>query len=203
MNPYFLAITCRSIILFWITKNCLFLFNFKFQHLKPYICLVCSYKTGVKGNLDKHIRQVHGLVVVAKHTVELKMKYANFESGDIITKEGQLIASAKQRKELYRQYIEENTCRMTINSNEDKVPVDRESTHIPENNIIFHDEDERKERKIFIPFKPLSIDFQQESSNNYAMNLSSVNSSHTELSAPLIHSSEMATEDVLYMQGSS
>ena len=70
------------------------------------------------------------------------MKYVDFESGDIITKEGQLIASAKQRKELYRQYIEENTCRMTINSNEDKVPVDKETTRIPENNIRFH-EDER------------------------------------------------------------
>lgn len=61
---------------------------------------MCQYRTGVKGNVDKHIRSVHDLVVVTKHTVNLKMKYANFDSGDVITKDGRLVATAKERKAL-------------------------------------------------------------------------------------------------------
>ena len=75
------------------------------QHLKPFICPVCKYRTGVKGNLDKHIRQVHNLEVVSKHTVPLKMKYKQFEQGDVITKDGQLVASSKDRKALLQQEL--------------------------------------------------------------------------------------------------
>lgn len=71
-----------------------------FQDFKPYACPVCQYRTGVKGNVDKHIRTVHDLVVVTKHTVNLKMKYSNFDSGDVITKDGRLVATAKERKAL-------------------------------------------------------------------------------------------------------
>ncbi|XP_045171372.2 zinc finger and BTB domain-containing protein 24-like isoform X2 [Mercenaria mercenaria] len=70
------------------------------KDFKPYACPVCQYRTGVKGNVDKHIRTVHDLVVVTKHTVNLKMKYSNFDSGDVITKDGRLVATAKERKAL-------------------------------------------------------------------------------------------------------
>ena len=66
---------------------------------------MCKYRTGVKGNLDKHIRQVHSLEVVSKHTVPLKMKYKNFEQGDVITKDGHLVASAQERKALLQQEL--------------------------------------------------------------------------------------------------
>ena len=72
----------------------------KFQDFKPYACPVCQYRTGVKGNVDKHIRTVHDLIVVTKHTVNLKMKYSNFDSGDVITKDGRLVATSKERKAL-------------------------------------------------------------------------------------------------------
>lgn len=70
------------------------------KDFKPYACPVCQYRTGVKGNVDKHIRAVHDLIVVTKHTVNLKMKYSEFDSGDVITKDGRLIATAKERKAL-------------------------------------------------------------------------------------------------------
>ena len=91
------------------------------QNYKPYICSVCKYKTGVKGNLDKHIRQVHNLEVVTKHTVNLKMKYKNFETGDIITKDGQLVVSAQDRKLLQQQELT-----MEGTSLEGRVEVDAE-----------------------------------------------------------------------------
>lgn len=61
---------------------------------------MCQYRTGVRGNVDKHIRTVHDLVVVTKHTVQLKMKYPQFSSGDVITKDGHLVATAQERKAL-------------------------------------------------------------------------------------------------------
>ncbi|XP_052243020.1 myoneurin-like [Dreissena polymorpha] len=70
------------------------------KDVKPFACPICHYRTGVKGNVDKHIRTVHDLVVVTKHTVALKMKYAQFDSGDVITKDGQLVAAASLRKSL-------------------------------------------------------------------------------------------------------
>jgi len=73
---------------------------FYFQNYKPYACPVCPYRTGVRGNVDKHIRTVHDLVVVTKHTVSLKMKYPDFSSGDVITKDGRLVATAQERKAL-------------------------------------------------------------------------------------------------------
>lgn len=71
-----------------------------FQDFKPYACPVCQYRTGVRGNVDKHIRTVHDLIVVTKHTVQLKMKYPDFNSGDVITKDGHLVATAQERKAL-------------------------------------------------------------------------------------------------------
>ncbi|WAR01449.1 ZBT24-like protein [Mya arenaria] len=67
---------------------------------KPYACPVCQYRTGVKGNVDKHIRTVHDLIVVTKHTVALKMKFPQFNSGDVITKDGRLVATVAERKAL-------------------------------------------------------------------------------------------------------
>ena len=61
---------------------------------------MCQYRTGVRGNVDKHIRTVHDLIVVTKHTVQLKMKYPDFSSGDVITKDGHLVATAQERKAL-------------------------------------------------------------------------------------------------------
>lgn len=69
--------------MFW--KLCIF------QNYKPFVCSLCQYKTGLRGNLDKHIRTVHQLDVVTKHTVHLKMKFKGRQSGDILTKDGQLI----------------------------------------------------------------------------------------------------------------
>ena len=132
----------------------------QFQHLKPYICPVCFYKTGVKANLDKHIRQVHGLIVVAKHTVQLKVKYANFESGDVISKEGQLVASAKQRNDLYRLYLEEN--KMTMINMDDTDSFAKE-TKCHREKSMFPNEKASKEQVAFIPAQPLCLDYSQES----------------------------------------
>ena len=76
--------------------------NLLFQDVKPYPCPVCPYRTGLRGNVDKHIRQVHHLIVITKHTMDLKMKYKDFSSGDVVTKEGELVATSKERKELER-----------------------------------------------------------------------------------------------------
>ncbi|KAL3858307.1 hypothetical protein ACJMK2_012901 [Sinanodonta woodiana] len=65
---------------------------------KPYVCSLCLYKTGLRGNLDKHIRSVHNLDVVTKHTVHLKMKFKDRKSGDIINKEGELVYSLLDKK---------------------------------------------------------------------------------------------------------
>ncbi|KAK3585375.1 hypothetical protein CHS0354_004655 [Potamilus streckersoni] len=65
---------------------------------KPYVCTLCLYKTGLRGNLDKHIRSVHNLDVVTKHTVHLKMKFKDRKSGDIINKEGELVYSLQDKK---------------------------------------------------------------------------------------------------------
>ena len=55
------------------------------------MCSLCHYKSGLRGNLDKHIRTVHQLDVVTKHTVHLKMKFKGRQSGDILSKDGELI----------------------------------------------------------------------------------------------------------------
>ena len=89
------------------------LFLLFFQHFKPYVCSVCKYKTGVKGNLDKHIRQVHNLEVVSKHTVPLKMKYKDFQQGDIITKDMQLVVSVQEREKLYKEELVLLQCSQT------------------------------------------------------------------------------------------
>ncbi|KAK3585376.1 hypothetical protein CHS0354_004656 [Potamilus streckersoni] len=73
---------------------------------KPYACSICAYKTGVKGNLDKHIRTVHNLEVVTKHTVHLKMKYKNNSPGDIITKDGRLVYLASGKSQDSEQPME-------------------------------------------------------------------------------------------------
>ena len=65
--------------------------SFHLQNYKPFMCSLCQYKTGLRGNLDKHIRTVHNLDVVTKHTVHLKMKFKNRHSGDILTKDGEYI----------------------------------------------------------------------------------------------------------------
>ena len=65
--------------------------GFHLQNYKPFMCSLCQYKTGLRGNLDKHIRTVHNLDVVTKHTVHLKMKFKNRHSGDILTKDGEYI----------------------------------------------------------------------------------------------------------------
>ena len=83
---------------------------------------MCKYKTGVKGNLDKHIRQVHNLEVVTKHTLNLKLKYKDFETGDIITKDGQLVISAQDRKLLQEQVLEQE--RTSLETVEETVVVD-------------------------------------------------------------------------------
>ena len=108
-----------------------FNFLFLFQHYKPYICSVCKYKTGVKGNLDKHIRQVHNLEVVTKHTVNHKVKYKDFQTGDIITKDGQLVVSAHDRKLQQQQALKK-----TQNSVEETVIVDAEVDTSVESIII-------------------------------------------------------------------
>ena len=76
----------------------------------------------MKGNLDKHIRQVHNLEVVTKHTLNLKLKYKNFETGDIITKDGQLVISAQDRKLLQEQVLEQE--RTSLETVEETVVVD-------------------------------------------------------------------------------
>ncbi|KAL4223183.1 Kelch-like protein 29 [Mactra antiquata] len=86
------------------------------KDFKPYACPVCQYRTGVKGNVDKHIRTVHDLIVVTKHTVNLKMKYSNFDSGDVITKDGHLVASAKERKSLQLAPTIDKDIGMSLNS---------------------------------------------------------------------------------------
>ena len=55
------------------------------------MCSLCHYKSGLRGNLDKHIRTVHQLDVVTKHTVHLKMKFKGRQSGDILSKDGELV----------------------------------------------------------------------------------------------------------------
>ena len=62
-----------------------------FQNYKPFVCSLCNYKSGLRGNLDKHIRTVHQLDVVTKHTVHLKMKFKGRQSGDILSKDGKLV----------------------------------------------------------------------------------------------------------------
>ena len=64
---------------------------FLLQNYKPFLCSLCQYRSGLRGNLDKHIRSVHNLDVVTKHTVHMKTKFKNHQSGDILSKDGQLV----------------------------------------------------------------------------------------------------------------
>lgn len=97
----------------------------------------------MKGNLDKHIRQVHNLEVVSKHTVPLKMKYKDFQQGDIITKDGKLVVSVEDRKLLYNEELmllrgtvdekpelekEVEKSVRSISRNKNKRPSDQESS---------------------------------------------------------------------------
>ena len=47
-------------------------------------CHLCSYSTFFKGNLLKHLRTVHQLEVVTRYSVQMKAKYKNMKTGDIV-----------------------------------------------------------------------------------------------------------------------
>ena len=57
---------------------------FFLQGSKPQQCHMCQYSTFFRGNLTKHLRNVHKLEVVTLHTVNLKAKYKNLHSGEIV-----------------------------------------------------------------------------------------------------------------------
>lgn len=47
-------------------------------------CHLCDYSTFFRGNLIKHQRAVHKLEVVTRYSVEMKAKYKNLKSGEIV-----------------------------------------------------------------------------------------------------------------------
>ena len=56
---------------------------------------------------------MHNLEVVSKHTVPLKMKYKDFQQGDIITKDMQLVVSVQEREKLYKEELALLQCSQT------------------------------------------------------------------------------------------
>ncbi|KAL4240170.1 hypothetical protein ACF0H5_000964 [Mactra antiquata] len=72
-------------------KNCHLKNHIENQHTqkgeKREKCHLCDYSTFFKGNLLKHQRSVHKLEVVTRHSVEMKAKYKNLKSGQILGSE--------------------------------------------------------------------------------------------------------------------
>ncbi|XP_045213889.2 zinc finger and BTB domain-containing protein 41-like [Mercenaria mercenaria] len=69
-------------------KNCHLKNHIENQHTqkgeKHEKCHLCEYSTFFRGNLIKHQRSVHKLEVVTRHSVEMKAKYKNLKSGQIV-----------------------------------------------------------------------------------------------------------------------
>lgn len=69
-------------------KNCHLKNHIENQHTqkgeKHEKCHLCDYATFFRGNLIKHQRSVHKLEVVTRHSVEMKARYKNLKSGQIV-----------------------------------------------------------------------------------------------------------------------
>ena len=50
---------------------------FCFQDEKPYVCHLCPHRSGLKGNLDKHLRSVHKINIVDKRRARYRFNPAS------------------------------------------------------------------------------------------------------------------------------
>ncbi|XP_060570732.1 zinc finger protein 347-like [Ruditapes philippinarum] len=82
-------------------KNCHLKNHVENQHTqkgeKHEKCHLCEYSTFFRGNLIKHQRSVHKLEVVTRHSVEMKARYKNLKSGQILGVKDDAISDKKSK----------------------------------------------------------------------------------------------------------